>query len=155
MKSSLALLSALLLTVATSADSPVADAAMNGDTESVRALLRGGADVNAAQGDGMTALHWAAVHDEAEMADLILYAGANLEAATRLGGFTPLLVGSRAGSAAAVRYRRCRRYWGARPRVSWRPSDRTSANFGRATGWPIRCRPARMPANETSGPTRS
>jgi ankyrin repeat protein len=101
-KSSLALLSALLLTVAASADSPVADAAMNGDTESVRALLRGGADVNAAQGDGMTALHWAAVHDEVEMADLVLYAGANLEAATRLGGFTPLLVGSRAGSAAAV-----------------------------------------------------
>jgi len=101
-KSSLALLGTLLFTVATSADSPVADAAMNGDTESVRELLRGGADVNAAQGDGMTALHWAAEHDEAEMAEVLLYAGANLEAATRLGGFTPLLVGSRAGSAAAV-----------------------------------------------------
>ena len=42
-------------------DSPVADAAERGDLATVRALVRDGADVNAAQGDGMSALHWAAV----------------------------------------------------------------------------------------------
>ena len=39
---------------------PVADAAMNGDRDAVKALLKQAADVNGAQGDGMTALHWAA-----------------------------------------------------------------------------------------------
>ena len=53
----------LLASLALAADAPVADAAMNGDVETVRALLAGGADVNAAQGDGMTALHWAAFQD--------------------------------------------------------------------------------------------
>ena len=38
----------------------VADAAMRGDVAAVRTLLQQGADVNAPQGDGMTALHWAA-----------------------------------------------------------------------------------------------
>ncbi|MSR37109.1 MAG: ankyrin repeat protein, partial [Gemmatimonadetes bacterium] len=48
-------------------DAPIADAAMRGDIESVRALLKQGAEVNAAQGDGMTALHWAAEQGNAEM----------------------------------------------------------------------------------------
>jgi ankyrin repeat protein len=43
------------------APSPVADAAQRGDTAAVQALLKDGADVNAAQGDGMTALHWTAL----------------------------------------------------------------------------------------------
>jgi ankyrin repeat protein len=41
------------------APAPVADAAMKRDTDAVRTLLKNGEDVNAAQGDGMTALHWA------------------------------------------------------------------------------------------------
>ena len=49
-------------------DAPVADAAQRGDVDGVRALLRDGADVNAAQGDGMTALHWAAHGGDAELA---------------------------------------------------------------------------------------
>ena len=52
--------SVLFWTAAMLPDSPVADAAMRGDVETVRSLLKDGADVNAAQGDGMTALHWAA-----------------------------------------------------------------------------------------------
>ena len=83
-------------------DSPVADAAMRGDTELVRTLLRQGADVNAAQGDGMTALHWATELGVVEMADLLIFGGAGLEAVTRNGGYTPLHLASRTGNAAVV-----------------------------------------------------
>jgi ankyrin repeat protein len=82
-----------------SADSAaVADASARGDVESVRTLLKQGADVNAAQGDGMTALHWAARHGDVELTRMLLYAGANVKAATRLGTYTPLIMASRAGS---------------------------------------------------------
>ena len=93
----------LLISAAVPPDSPVADAAMRGDAEEVHALLRAGADVNAAQGDGMTALHWAAENGRIELAEVLVFAGANPEAATRLGGFTPLMVASRAGHAGIVR----------------------------------------------------
>ena len=46
---------------------PVADAARLGDIETVRQLLREGADVNTAQGDGMTALHWAAERGDVDL----------------------------------------------------------------------------------------
>ena len=77
----------------------VADAAMTGNAEAVRTLLRDGNDVNAAQGDGMTALHWAARQGHAAMADMLLYAGANVRATTRLGGYMPLHLASQAGAA--------------------------------------------------------
>ena len=82
--------------------SPVADSAMARDVETTRRLLRGGADVNAAQADGMTALHWAANHDDAPLAQMLLYAGANARATTRLGAFTPLHLASRAGHVAVI-----------------------------------------------------
>ena len=82
--------------------SPVADAAMRGDRDGVRALLKQGADVNAAQGDGMTALHWAAERGDAALADMLLYAGANVAAVTRIGQYTPLHLASKAGSAPVV-----------------------------------------------------
>ena len=58
-------------------DSPVADAAMNGDRAAVRLLLQKKADVNAPQADGATALEWAAYRDDLELADLLIAAGAN------------------------------------------------------------------------------
>lgn len=83
-------------------DSPVADAAEAGDVEAVRALVRDGGDVNAAQGDGMTALHWAAFREDVALAEMLLFAGANLDASTRLGAYTPLLVASKTGNAALI-----------------------------------------------------
>jgi ankyrin repeat protein len=75
---------------------------MQGDTAGVRTLLRGGADVNAAQPDGMTALHWTALGNDLETMDVLLYAGAATEALTRVGGYTPLHLASSRGHATAV-----------------------------------------------------
>jgi ankyrin repeat protein len=80
-------------------DSPVADAAQRGDVEQLRTLLRQGADVNAAQGDGMTALHWAAQSGNAAMAELLIRAGAIVSSTTRLGGYTPLHLAASNGRA--------------------------------------------------------
>ena len=85
------------------APSPVADAAERGDIAAVRELLKDGADVNAAQGDGMSALHWAAERGEAELAEVLLYAGANVQATTRIGQYTPLHIAGKNGSAAVAR----------------------------------------------------
>src|SRR5437773_1740233 len=83
--------------------SPVVDAAMRGDAAAVRTLLQQGADVNAAQGDGMTALHWAAEHGDQDLAALLLQFGANAAAETRIGRHTPLHVAAKGGHAVVVR----------------------------------------------------
>jgi ankyrin repeat protein len=95
---------ALILSVALAAGSsaPVADAAMHGDGTAVRALLKQGSDVNAAQGDGMTALHWAAMNNDAALAQMLLYAGANVRATTRINGYTPLFLAAQHGYADVV-----------------------------------------------------
>ena len=91
-----------LLSGAVPPEAPVADAAMRADLDKVRRLLKGGADVNVAQGDAMTPLHWSAQNRSGEMAAMLIYAGANVEAVTRIGGYTPLHLASRSGSAAIV-----------------------------------------------------
>lgn len=80
----------------------VADAAKARDAATVRTLLKQGGDVNVAQGDGMTALHWAAMHGDAEIASMLLHAGGNWRATTRLGAYTPLHLASQTGAAPVV-----------------------------------------------------
>ena len=87
----------------TTVDAPVADAVMKHDATRLKALLRQGADVNAAQGDGMTALHWAAMAGDAETVTMLVAAGARLEAVTRNGSYAPLHLAARSGSVAAVK----------------------------------------------------
>ena len=82
--------------------SPIADAAMKSDLAAIRTLIKQGADVNAARGDGMSGLHWAAEKNHAEIASLLVYAGANTAAVTRIGQYTPLHVAARAASPAVV-----------------------------------------------------
>jgi ankyrin repeat protein len=84
------------------ASAPVADAAMARDREAVKTLLKNGADVNAAQGDGMTALHWAARNGDTELTQMLLFAGANVKATTRLGGYTPLMMAAEQGHATVI-----------------------------------------------------
>jgi len=80
----------------------VTDGARRGDREAVRTLLKSGADVNAAEGDGTTALHWAARRGDAELVQMLVSAGANVRATTRLGSYTPLMMAAQAGHSAAV-----------------------------------------------------
>ena len=75
---------------------------MNGDKAAVKALLKSAADVNAAQGDGMTALHWAAMSGDLELAQMLVFAGANVRATTRLGTYTPLFLASQQGHAPVI-----------------------------------------------------
>ncbi len=84
------------------ADSPVADAAARGDRDAVKALLKQASDVNAAQGDGMTALHWAAMNGDVDLAQMLIVAGANVKATTRLGAYTPLYLASQQGHAKVI-----------------------------------------------------
>ena len=84
-------------------DSPVADAAARDDLEAVRSMVKQGADVNVAQGDGRTALHWAAVNGNSEMAKLLIYAGAGVNSLTRLGAYTPLHLASQVGHAGVAK----------------------------------------------------
>ena len=66
-----------------------------------RTLLQENVDVNAAQGDGVTALHWAAHWNDIDLAQLLIGAGADVNAANDL-GVTPLSLACVNGSASMV-----------------------------------------------------
>ena len=80
---------------------PLADAVQHGDKKAVLALLKAHADVNAPQGDGATALHWAAYLDDAETTALLLGAGASAKAPNNY-GITPLVLASKNGNVAII-----------------------------------------------------
>ena len=99
-----AVLLGIAVVLAGAAPSPdiieIVEAARQGNAQAVRSLLDQGADVNAARGDGMTALHRAAERGHAAVAEFLIAASANVErrrasAATprstwAAGGDTPL-----------------------------------------------------------------
>jgi ankyrin repeat protein len=94
------LLSAVSLTAAVS-DARLADAAEERDHGALSALVAQGAAVNAEQIDGMTALHWAANHDDLKMVSILLNAGANVSATNRY-GLTSLSLACTNGNGAMV-----------------------------------------------------
>lgn len=75
------------------------DAAKQGNQTAVQALIRQGADVNTADVDGMTPLHWAAQADDLRTAALLIAGGANVNAVTRH-GIAPLWLAALNGSPA-------------------------------------------------------
>jgi len=78
-----------LASAAWAAGPEVADAVQNRDNARLEALLRQKANVNEAQPDGTTALHWAAHWNDLDAVTRLLRAGANPNAANRYGA-TPL-----------------------------------------------------------------
>ena len=100
-----ALLVALVVGVSVSAlaktDRPLIDAVRSGDVSAVRALLDQGADVEAAAGDGGTALQWAVHEGRAELVELLLGAGADVTATNRY-GVGPAALAAENGSASIL-----------------------------------------------------
>ncbi len=96
-------LAAVLCAATLRTGEPLIDAARQGDVEAVRSLLASGADANTRPGDGMTALHWAAELGHAAVAEVLLSAGAEVEAKTRIGAYTPLHLAGRGGHGPVAR----------------------------------------------------
>jgi ankyrin repeat protein len=80
---------------------PLSEAIRKQDAAAVRTLLQQHVDVNLTEGDGTTALHWAAHLNDLEAVKLLLEAGANVEAANRY-GVKPLSLACEVGNAAIV-----------------------------------------------------
>lgn len=77
-------------------------AAEQDDRDKVAALLKKHVAPDGAQGDGTTALHWAAYNDDLELAKLLLSNGSKPDARTRLRGLTPLHMAAENGDAALI-----------------------------------------------------
>jgi uncharacterized protein len=79
----------------------LADAAESKNSEAIHVLVEEKVDVNAPQPDGMTAIHWAAYHDNLDDVKLLISAGADVKAATRY-GVTPLALACTNGNSVMV-----------------------------------------------------
>ena len=80
-------------------DAPLVAAVKAADVDTVRTLVGDRAvDVNQAEPDGATALHWAVHRNEAELVDLLLAAGADVSAANRY-GVQPISLAAENGNA--------------------------------------------------------
>ena len=99
----LTLASAMVLYQSTAgAASDVADAVMRQDAAGLTHLIGLKANVNAAQPDGTTALHWAAYQGDAHATIALLHAGANPSLLTDT-GMTPLALACESGNADVVK----------------------------------------------------
>ena len=94
-------MSAAGATTAPTRDVPLIDAARAADADAVRALLERRVDVNTAETDGTTALHWASYKGDLETARMLLGAGADVGAANRY-GVTPLALAAGRGNPSIV-----------------------------------------------------
>ena len=83
------------------AESPLIDAVKQRDAQAVATLLKQKVNVNAAEADGFTALHWAAQRNDTQLVDLLLAAGANAKTSTRY-NITPLYLAAVNGNAAIM-----------------------------------------------------
>lgn len=99
----LSLVAALSLAMPAGAAAQVAliKAVKAADRPAVTSLLRAGADVNAAEADGTTALYWAALKNDIGVGAALVRAGAQVKAASRY-GVTPLQVACLNGNASFV-----------------------------------------------------
>ena len=95
------LLLAVLSIGAAGRDGPLVEAVKAGSAEQVRALLAQRADVNVAEADGTTALHWAVRGEAAPLVGLLIDAGADVGVANRY-GVTPLSLACVAGDAGII-----------------------------------------------------
>jgi ankyrin repeat protein len=86
---------------ALSAEALLANAVEKNDPARAASLLEKKSDVNVPQADGMTALHWAVLHDDVDVVKQLLAAGADSKAANRY-GVTPLELACTNGRAAVV-----------------------------------------------------
>ncbi len=86
---------------AADSNSQLADVIEQKDRATARTLIQQRFDVNAAQVDGMTALHWAVYHDDLETTKLLIAAAANVVAENRY-GVRPLSLACQNGNAAIV-----------------------------------------------------
>src|SRR5262245_16532272 len=82
-------------------DAALAGAVQRRDRQAVSSLLKQKADVNAQQGDGTTALHWAAYLGDAEVTALLIRAGAQASTPNHY-GVTPLVLAAENGNAAII-----------------------------------------------------
>jgi ankyrin repeat protein len=101
------LIHAIAILLATATFSVAADesallgAIKSGDTVALRALIKQRADVNAAERDGTTALHYAIQRNEPETVELLIGAGANVKTANRY-GIAPLQMAATVGNASII-----------------------------------------------------
>ena len=79
------------------ADLRLVDAVKNGNKSVVRTLLQQRVNVNAAEPDGTTALHWAVRAEDTQTVDLLIRSGADVKTANRY-GVTPLHLASQNGN---------------------------------------------------------
>ena len=83
------------------ANAALFEAAKAGNTQRVSALLNQGANVNASNANGETALHAAASRDQVAVAQLLIQRGANINSQTTQ-GWTPLHSAARFGKTAVT-----------------------------------------------------
>lgn len=93
----IAALATILVLPCAFAQSELATAVIDGELDTVNALIRRNVDVDSTERDGTTALQWAVYHEHPAIVQSLLRAGANVEATNRE-GMTPLVLAAMTGN---------------------------------------------------------